>query len=176
MGAFKNLNVRPLRDGDIGQLLAWRRAYLEGDLELPHGWKLPQGVETAVAEKNGLLLSSMTATQAVILDPLIRNPVAGGMDMVTAIYALERALTYQAQIVGAVDAYIAVPSQLEEYHKIVENAGYQRTVEHCHVFRRALIPDTIPLLGAERDRILADARVKLLAPPPVVSPPETTVE
>lgn len=157
MGAFKGLNVRPLRNNDIEALLAWRKAYFDGDLEVPHGWK-GDGWETAVAEKNGLLLGSMTATQAVILDPLIRNPVAGGMDIVTAIYALERALTYQAQGAGAVDSYIAVPSQLTEYHKIVENAGYLRTVEHCHVFRRPLVPDTIPLLGTERDRILAEHR------------------
>lgn len=162
MGAFKHLNVRPIRASDIEPLLSWRKAYIDGDLEIPHGWK-GEGWETAVAEKSGLLLGSMTATQAVILDPLIRNPVAGGMDMVTAIYALERALTYNAQAAGAVDAYIAIPSQLEEYHKIVENAGYQRTVEHCHVFRRPLVPDTVPLLGTERDRILAEARANLAA-------------
>lgn len=153
MSTFKAINVRPPESRDLHQLEAWRRQYFAGDLELPKGW-FGKGVETAVAEKDGLLLGSLTATRAIVLDPLISNPVANGLDMVSGILLLERALTYVAQCGGAIDSYIAVPSQLTEYHKIVENAGYVRTVEFCHVFRRPLLPDTHPLLGPERDAIL----------------------
>lgn len=158
MSMLHTLNVRPLRLEDIALLERWRRAYWDGDLELPKGWSAP-GIETAVAEKNGVILGSLTATQAVVIDPLIRNPDSShGPDIFAAIYMMERALAYQAQGGGAVDGYIAVPDHLKDYHKIVSRAGYTKTCEHCTIFRRPLRPDTQPLLGSARDELLARMR------------------
>lgn len=147
---FKNMNLRPLRDSDIEQLETWRRAYWDGDLEIPKGYN-GIGVETAAVENNGRLILSMTGTQAVLMDPLIKNPEASGAELMAGIILAERVLAYKGQIGGAVDAYIAVPSQLTAYHEIVKKAGYVETVENCKIFRRPLRPDTVPLLGAERD-------------------------
>src|SRR5271166_1917470 len=146
---FKDINVRPVNESDIQSLEFFRRNYWDADLEIPHGYAAP-GVETAVAEKAGTLIASLTAIQAVVLDPLISNPDFRGFDRVAAIYLLERTLSYIAQKYGAVDMYIAVPDHLVDYHRIVEKAGYVKTCEHCTVFRRPVTPDTVPLLGVER--------------------------
>lgn len=148
---FKNMNLRPLRATDLEQLETWRRAYWDGDLEIPKGYNGP-GVETAAVENNGRLILSMTGTQAILLDPLIKNPEASGAELVAGIMLAERVLAYRGQSGGAIDAYIAVPAQLTAYHEIVKKAGYTETVQHCKIFRRPLLPDTVPLLGAERDR------------------------
>lgn len=147
---FKNMNLRPLQDSDIEQLETWRRAYWDGDLEIPKGYN-NRGVETAAVENNGKLILSMTGTQAVLLDPLIKNPEATGAELVAGIMLAERVLAYKGQTGGAVDSYIAIPQQLTAYHEIVKKAGYVETVQACKIFRRPLMPDTTPLLGAERD-------------------------
>jgi hypothetical protein len=153
---LKDINVRPMRTVDIPQFEAWRRAYWDGDLELPKGWGAA-GVETAIAEQAGsgsgvVPLESLTATLAVVIDPLIRNPqITDGAALVAGIYALERTLAYRGQQLGAVDAYIAIPNHLTDYHRIVEKAGYTETLEHCKVFRRPLMPDTHPLIGPEME-------------------------
>src|SRR5690348_8755190 len=146
------LNARPARQEDVRQLELWRRDYWDADLEIPKDYN-SIGVETAVAERadGSGLVASLTATRAVILDPLIHDPAAPELDLVAAIYLLERILSYEAQAAGAVDAYIAVPDKLAAYQRIVEKAGYIKTVEKCSVYRRPLRPDTVPLLGDERD-------------------------
>lgn len=147
---LKDVNVRPMRGEDQPQFDAFRRVYWDGDLELPKGWGGP-GWETAVAEgEGGRPIASLTGTLAIILDPLIRNPhIKSGPELVASIYALERTLAYRGQMYGAVDSYIAIPEHLTEYHRIVEKAGYAETVVGCKVFRRALRPDTHPLIGPE---------------------------
>jgi len=152
---MKNINTRPVRGSDLAALERWRKAYWEGDLEIPFGYERADGtVTTAVGTKDGKILNALTGKRAIVCDPLIVNPDADHVDVVAALYLLERNLTYEAQRYGAVESYIAVPNQLEKYHRIVENAGYVRMVENCTVFRRALADETVPLLGPERDELL----------------------
>jgi hypothetical protein len=155
---LKHVNVRPMFQSDEEIFDQFRRAYWEADLEIPKGFKAP-GIETAVAsDAHDNPIASLTGTMAIVMDPLIKNPDADPLQLVTAIYMLERTLAYLGQKNGAVDAYIAIPNQLVGYHKIVEKAGYIRTVENCTVYRRALMPDTQELLGTDRDRMLARTR------------------
>lgn len=150
MSILKGVNIRPFKVTDVEQFDQFRRVYWDGDLELPKGYGAP-GIETAIAEDaNARPIASLTGTLAVVLDPLIRNPhIKSGPELVASIYMLERTLAYQGQRLGAVDAYIAVPEHLIDYQRIVEKAGYVRTVERCNVYRRPLMPDTHPLLGPE---------------------------
>jgi len=145
---LKEINIRPVRNADLAHLDRLRRLYPTAFLELPKGVGGP-GVETAVAEKNGQLIGSLTGIAAVVCDPFIHDPNASGVDVFAAVYMLERALTYNAQRGGAVDAYIAVPSELKEYHRIVERSGYVATCQNCTIFRRPLLPDTVPLIENE---------------------------
>lgn len=147
---LKDINIRPVRPTDIALLEKLRREYWDADLELPKGY-VSEGIETLVSEKHGKLICSATGTLAILIDPLIKDASASGVDLVSSIYSLERSLACLGQRSGAVDAYIAVPVQATAYHRIVEKAGYQQTCEHCLIFRRPLRPDTQPLLGAERE-------------------------
>jgi hypothetical protein len=153
---MKHITLRPFSDSDVEQLDAWREKYWEADLELPKGYIAP-GVETVLAEKKGRTLSALTATQAVVLDPLIRDPEAVPLDIMGALLKQEAALTYSAAMAGAVDAYIAVPVQLKAYIALLKTAGYEETVQNCVVMRRPLRPDTHPLLGPARDARLAQS-------------------
>lgn len=148
MSTFKNLTIRPLRAEDVGQLDAFRRTFQTAWLELPHGMA-GEGVETAVAEKNGEIIGSLTGVGAVVMDPFIRNPNARGVDIFAAVVALERALAYNARKGGIVDAYIAVPKGDTEYIEICKKAGYDVTCQDCVILRRPLIPDVVPLLEDE---------------------------
>lgn len=145
---LKDINIRPVRNEDLAQLDAWRRRYPDAFLELPKGVSAT-GVETAIAEKNGQVLGSLTGTLAIVCDPFIKNPDARGVDIFGAVYMLERTLAYRGQGSGAVDAYIAVPSQLKDYHEIVKRSGYVETCQNCTIFRRPLQPDTVGLLENE---------------------------
>lgn len=137
MSVLKNLNIRPLRQRDINQLEAWRLAYEDGTLTLPNGYGAA-GVETAIAEKDGRIIGSLTATNAVIIDPFIHDPAANGLDVYAAVYNLDRALCYTAQKTGAVAAFTSVPVELTRYHEILAKSGYEPTAELCRVFRRSL--------------------------------------
>lgn len=149
---LKGINIRPFRVTDKAQFDQFRRAYWDGDLEIPKGYG-SAGVESAIAEdQHGRPIASLTGTMSVVLDPLIRNPhIKSGPELVASIYLLERTLAYQGQRLGAVDAFIAIPDHLVDYHRIVEKAGYVRTVENCVVYRRPLLPDTEPLIGPEME-------------------------
>lgn len=172
MGQLKHLNVRPFRTTDIERFDAYRRTYLHGDLELPKGFGAA-GVESAVAEGPNGDIASLTGTLALVCDPLIKNPqITNGVELTAAIYLLERTLAYQGQRLGAVDAYIAVPDHLTEYHRIVEKSGYVRTLDHCYVFRRPLSPDTHPLIGPEME----EKRRRIIASLEGVEPPSNPVE
>lgn len=150
---LKNISIRPIRSEDLATLDTWRRLYPDAFLELPKG-VAANGVETAVAEKNGQLLGSLTGTLAIVCDPFIKNPDARRVDVFGAVYMLERTLAYRGQAAGAVDAYIAVPSPLKDYHEIVKRSGYIETCQNCTIFRRPLQPDTVPLLeDAQTERV-----------------------
>jgi hypothetical protein len=161
---FKDISIRPIKASDAVKLEHWRRAYWEGDLEIPFGYA-GDGVETAVAERDGEILNALVAKKAVVLDPLIMNPDADHVSAVAGLYLLERALSYSGQLGGAIEAYIAIPTQLKAYHKIVEKAGYVRTVENCVVYRRPLKPEIMPLLGPERDAMVKRMDGANAAPP-----------
>jgi len=148
---IRDISVHRIREEEVETIDAWRYEYQPADLEIPHGWG-GQGVETAVAgTRDGTTLAAMTGIKAVILDPLIRNPrIQNGAEMVSAILMLERTLSYLGEQGGAVDSYIAIPNQREDYKKIVESVGYVETCENCTIYRRPLRPDTVPLIGPTR--------------------------
>jgi hypothetical protein len=159
---MKDVFVEPLSDmGDVKQLDLFRREYWDADLELTHDFKTADGaVDTAVAKKGGKLISSLTGVRAIVLDPFIHDPQANPADLIYGLIKEETALTYNAQKYGAVDSYIAIPKQLEKYIRLLENYGYKRTVENCIVMRRPLRPDTVALLGPERDKLLQELKEK----------------
>lgn len=160
---MKGVFVKPLENQEeVKQLDRWRREYWDGDLELPHDFRTPDlHVDTAVATKEGKMIASLTAIDSVVFDPFIKDPQASPTDLLFALVKLDTALAYQAQRKGAVDAYIAVPSHLTKYIHLLQNYGWQPTVQNCVVLRRPLRPDTIPLLGPERDLVRAEAeRIK----------------
>jgi hypothetical protein len=151
------LKVRPIKKSDVEQLDLFRWKYEPADLEVPKGY-MAEGVESAVVEKpSGQLVGSLTGTLAAVLDPFIANPDADPVDIWQALILLEKALAYRFQVAGAVDIYIAVPNQLEKYHRLLERAGYLETVQNCKVFRKPLAPDTHPLLGEIRDGLAKQA-------------------
>lgn len=146
---LKHLNIRPICKQDVEPLDQLRRRYLEAWLELPHGFDGIPGVETAVAEKHGKIIGSLTGTMAAVFDPFIHDPEASGPEIFSAVLALERVLAYNAQVGGAVDAYIAIPKSATKYIEMVERCGYTQTLQDCVVLRRPLVPDTVTLLENE---------------------------
>lgn len=140
------------RERDLLEL--WRRGYTAGDLEIPHGYDGWGGhVETALATKGNRLVGSLTAIDSVVLDPFIHDPVASHNEVFGALVKLETYLSHAAhRRTGAVDVYIAVPNALEDYIRLLGHYGFTPTVQNCVVLRRPIRPDTVPLLGPERDR------------------------
>ncbi|SRR6266550_1638245 len=124
---------------DIEQLERWRQDFAAADLELPEGYA-NDGVATAVARnKKGDLIGSLTAEiiLAASLDPFIRNPLAGRHESLSGLFALTRALEYQAQLAGAAASFIAVPNLLPDYQALVKRCGYDETAQSCKLFRRS---------------------------------------
>jgi len=151
---MKSIFLTPLENSEqVRTLERYRRAYTKGDLEIPHDYNSCGGhVETSLAVKNGEIIASLTAIDAVVLDPLIKNPNASASDVFSALVKLETYLSHAAQKrSGAVDIYIAIPESEEDYLRLLKHYGYDVTVQRCVVLRRAMRPDTVPLLGAERD-------------------------
>lgn len=159
MSSFSKMIFRPPTEDDIEQLDKWRWMYLDADLEVVHGFE-GQGVETAVAEKNGKLVGSLTGKVAVIavIDPFIHDPEASGPDVYAAVVGLERILSYQGARAGALESYIAVPEHLTDYIEIVERAGYELTCQKCCILRRNIVPESHRRLGPERDKVLTAAQ------------------
>lgn len=126
---------------DIEQIEEWRKQFAEADLQIPNGYDGP-GSATVVAVKDGKLLGSLTGTMilAVSLDPLVRNPEAGRLESLAALFAMCNSLEYQASLNGAVDAYIAIPNLLPEYQKlVVEKCGFEETATFCKIYRRRIV-------------------------------------
>ena len=146
--SITGLHIRPLKIEDVEQLDLFRRNYTAGWLELPHGMAGP-GVETAVVEKDGKLLGSLTGIDCVVFDPFIHDPAARGTDVFPAVLMLERVLAYSAQARGAIDGYIAIPKQLTEYIAMVERAGYTETCQECVIMRRPFVKEVVPLIENE---------------------------
>lgn len=146
--SIKDLFVRPLKIEDVETLDRFRRGYDAAYLELPHGMAGP-GMETAIVEKSGKIIGSLTGIHAVVCDPFIHDPEADGVDIFAGVLMLERTLAYNAQLGGAIDSYIAVPLQLTAYIEMVKRAGYSVTCENCVILRRPLTPDVVPLIENE---------------------------
>jgi hypothetical protein len=126
-------------DDDILQLEKWRKEFAAADLELPEGYN-GDGVATAIAVgRDGKLLGSLTASivYAVSLDPLIRNPNASHTETLAGLFALTRALEYQAKLNGVAASFIAVPDSLPEYQKLVQKCGFSPTAESCKIYRHS---------------------------------------
>lgn len=158
MSSLKDMNIRPIRESDVEQLDLFRREYLDAWLEIPKGFSGP-GVETAVAEKGGKIIGSLTGVSAVLMDPFIHDKRASGSDIFSAVLALERVLAYKAQTGGALDSYIAVPEQATAYLEMVKRCGYSVTCERCVILRRPLVPDTVPLLENEPQAVTQETNV-----------------
>lgn len=157
---MNDIHVRPFRSTDKEILDIFRWQYSPADLELPKGY-LGARHETAVSEKDGHIVSSLTCTMAAILDPLVNNPNMSAIELQKGLIKLEALLSYNAQKAGAADVYIAVPNGLKDYMRIVEKTGYVKTVENCTVYRRPLLPDTEELIGTVRDRLELEKSVSV---------------
>lgn len=147
--SLKDLSIRPFRPEDAQQLDLFREQYWDANLEAPHGYSA-QGVETAIAEKDGKTVGALTATKVVIFD-FIQDRSASGPDRMAAVLMLERTLAYVAQQGGFTDAYVAIPSHLTSYIEMVKRCGYSETIQGCTVFRRPLRKEIVPYLGDARD-------------------------
>lgn len=157
---MKSIYTRPLSPADVRLLDSFRRLYLAADLELPHDFNAP-GVKTVGIHENHRLFASLTGTIAVVNDPFIHDQSYDAEQGAKIIYGLIKAdavLTHWGQEFGAVDSYIAIPKQLPQYVRLLGNYGYKPTCEGCIVLRRALTPETVPLLGPERDAAEATAK------------------
>jgi hypothetical protein len=129
---------RPFREEDAADLDVWRKTDPAVLLEVPHGY-MSEHVETAVVEKDGEKIMSLTGTIAAIFDPLIKNPEASRLDIMEALIQAESALAYTAAKVGAMDAYISIPEEQVAYRRIVEKYGYTRILEGCAVYKKHLV-------------------------------------
>jgi len=139
-----DVQVAVPRETDFEQIEKWRREFAEGQLEVPNGYG-GEGVATVIGlSRDGKLLGSLTATiiTAVSLDPLIKNPSANRKEVFAALFAMTRALEYQAQLNGARDAYIAIPDALPEYQELVQRCGFEETAQRCRLYRHPLRPST----------------------------------
>ena len=136
MGIAK-LSVRPLRETDKPQLDNFRAAFLsDGRTDAPFGYSA-DGVETAIAEKLGVVIGGVTGTKSVIIN-FMKDPNAAGADIYAAVLMLERAITYVAQQTCVAEAYCAIPAHLTEYIDMVKRSGYTETFQNCVVLRRPL--------------------------------------
>lgn len=134
--------ILPPTQEDFTLLEQWRREFDAADLELPEGYA-GNGVATAVARrKDGSLIGSLTAEiiTAASLDPVLLNPHAGRSEKLAALFALTRAMEYQASLNGAAASFIAVPNLLPEYQALVQRCGFEETAQACKLYRHFLRP------------------------------------
>ena len=137
---------RPFREEDRETLEPWRREYPLADLELPHGYDDEgEATETVVITRaDGSIVLSLTGTACVAIDPLLRDPDARPEEVAEALRLAEAIITYNAARSGIADAYIAVPEQLERYHRFLEKRGYEQTAQVCLIFRKKLVQAVTP--------------------------------
>ena len=143
MSVLKDLNIRPSKSKDAEILDQFRAAFQEdGRIDVPFGYSAV-GVETAVAEKQNKIIGAAIATKTVLID-FTKDPAASPAEIAGAVFCLERALTYVAQQNGCVAAYVAIPSHMTEWLKVVKHGGYTETFQHCTVLRRPLAKELTP--------------------------------
>lgn len=136
---FSDIKIRAYRPQDVVKLKKFLEESEELALEqLPHGF-VGQATETAVAERDGKMLCSITGTLSVVLGPLLKNPDSKAIDLMPAIIQAARALEFYGTMHGVTEAYMAVPNELAGFQRIVEKAGYEKAVEDCTIYRRLLV-------------------------------------
>jgi hypothetical protein len=148
--SMKDISIRPLRAEDIEQLELFRNGYQDADVEIPWGYS-GQGIETAVADKDGKIVGAVIGSAAITFD-FVHDPAAAGTDVFPAVFLLERALALTAQKAGIPTAYVAIPSHLTAYIEMVKRCGYTDEFQQCTVLRRPLRQETVSRLGDERDK------------------------
>lgn len=132
------MRTRPHTAEDEPKLKEWQEKFENGNLETPFGFE-NRNVETAVAELDGKLVSSLTGTVVFALGPLIQNPEASPADALLALFALCASLEYRASRLGCREVYITVPNELEKYQQLLtERCGFELTGENCKVYSRKL--------------------------------------
>jgi hypothetical protein len=147
--SIKDISLRPFQKEDTKQLELFRTGYYEADVEVPFGYS-GQGIETAVAEKNGKIVGAVTGSAAITYD-FIHDSRASGTDIFSAVFMLERALSLTAQKAGIATAYVAIPAHLTGYIDMVKRCGYTEEFQNCVVLRRALRQETVTRLSDVRD-------------------------
>lgn len=146
---ISELSLRPFQKKDIEQLELFRHDYYDADVEVPFGYS-GQGIETAVAEKNGKIVGAVTASHAVTFD-FVHDDSASGADIFSAVLMLERALAMVANKAGIATAYVAIPKHLTKYIDMVKRCGYAEEFQNCVVLRRPLRREIVPSLSNVRD-------------------------
>ena len=143
---MRQLKLFPVEQHHLPQLEQWRQSFEHAELDLPSGYSGPATV-TIVAEYNGQLVESMTASIVMVIEAIIKNPAATPSVLAEAAQRLEEYLSGHAALNGAVDSYIAVPDNdaMVEFHRVVRRRGYEPTAQGCTIYRRPLraaIPDS----------------------------------
>ena len=133
------MRLWPAEPHHLKHLEKWRQEFAHAELELPNGYSGPSTV-TMVADNNGEIIASMTASIVMVIEAIIKNPTASPSLLAEAAQRLEENLASHAALNGAVDSYIAVPDNEEmiEFHRVVRRRGYEPTATGCTVYRRPL--------------------------------------
>jgi hypothetical protein len=138
--SLSKLHIRPTTEKDYPLLDKFRGDFAEhGLIELPWGYNLPNSVETAVAEVDGIPVGAVAASKTVLIN-FMKDVAAKGTDVYSAVLLLERTLTYAAQQIGITESYCAIPNHMQSYIKLVQKSGYVEAFPHCTVLRRPLLP------------------------------------
>ena len=141
--SLSKLHIRPTTEKDYPLLDKFRGDFAEhGLIELPWGYNLPNSVETAVAEVDGVPVGAVAASKTVLIN-FMKDVAAKGVDIYSAVIFLERALTYAAQQIGTTEAYCAIPEHMTEYISMVKRSGYTLAFPNCVVLKRVLLPKRV---------------------------------
>ena len=141
--SLSKLHIRPTTEKDYPLLDKFRGDFAEhGLIELPWGYNLPNSVETAVAEVDGVPVGAVAASKTVLIN-FMKDVAAKGVDTYSAVIFLERALTYAAQQIGTTEAYCAIPEHMTEYISTVTRSGYALAFPNCVVLKRVLLPKRV---------------------------------
>ena len=155
---MRDIRVRPFKEEDEKQLRLWQHENFGFKLETPWGFAAP-GVETAVGEKDGAMVGSLTASVGIVLDPAIIDPEANELDVIGVLLKQEAALSYSGASQGAVAAYVITPDEEKNagWIKILEKVGYSRAAEGCVILRRMLRKPTERSIKELRAEAIAES-------------------
>lgn len=136
---MRQLKLWPAEPHHLKYLESWRQDFPHAELNLPNGYS-GQATVTLVADHDGELIESMTATMVMVIEAIIKNPSASPTLLAEASQRLEECLAEHAALNGAADSYIAVPDneEMAEFHRVVRRRGYEPTAQGCTIYRRSL--------------------------------------